>query len=230
MARLLTQLRVTEVSSCRKGAGDDCRVVIWKRADAAPGGPFAGINLKKFHRRDETTAPTAKVGKTPPIRQEIPKMHRAEELRSIAKDYGVAKVCKFIVDEGRSHGITESELCKLVDDEAQKYRKAGERPNTCFERFYNAPENLDLRKAIAVCKGTRLPLTIEPRMVGGEAIDVNDVEAALKQLRALAELQRARAPWQSEAQAFAAVFEARPDLAARAHRRPSPTTSYAFPR
>jgi len=44
--------------------------------------------------------------------------------------------------------------------------------------------------------------------------------------------QRRRWPELSDAQAFARVFKdpANASLAAKAHRRPSPTTSYAFPR
>jgi len=76
-------------------------------------------------------------------------------------------------------------------------------------------------------------LNIEPTMVGGsEAFDVNnDSSEAYQKLVDMAEEQRRRTPTLTAAQAFARVFED-PDnatLAAKAHRRPSPTTSYAFP-
>jgi hypothetical protein len=159
-----------------------------------------------------------------------PMKNRTEQLRSIAKDYGVAKLAKHLVDDNDAHGITEHELTALIDIEAQKTRKSGERPASCFARFYSAPENVELRKAIAVAKNAPL-MSIEPVQVGGkDATDVNtDQSKAMKQLQALAEEQRRRSPELSVHQAFARVFEANPEIAARAHRRPTPTTSYAFP-
>jgi hypothetical protein len=118
-------------------------------------------------------------------------------------------------DEGRSHGISEAELTKLIDDEAQKTRKAGQRPNAAFESFYNAPENIDLRKAIAITKGAR-PMDIQPVQVGGEDVSV-DSSKAYDQLVALAEEQRRRSPWLSAAQSFRRAWDANPELAAMAH-------------
>ena len=157
-------------------------------------------------------------------------MDRMEELKSIAKDYGVAKLAKFIIDEGRAHGISEHELTQLIDIEAQKTRKAGERPEQAFARFYDAPENIEMRKALQIAKGFPRLMEVEPRMVGGDAVDVNDVEEALRQLQGLAAEQRRRAPTLSDAQAFARAFDENPELAAKAHRRPTATTNYAFPR
>jgi hypothetical protein len=69
----------------------------------------------------------------------------------------------------------------------------------------------------------------EPTMVGGAAaLDVNnDANEAYQKLSEMAEEQRRRSPTLTVAQAFARVFE---KLAARAHKRPAATTSYAFPR
>jgi hypothetical protein len=35
-ARLLTRLRINEVSACDKGAGQDCKIILMKRADDEP--------------------------------------------------------------------------------------------------------------------------------------------------------------------------------------------------
>lgn len=55
MARVLTKLRVTEVSSVDKGAGDGVRVVLMKRHDDAPRGRyrkfFEGIDFTKLRTR-----------------------------------------------------------------------------------------------------------------------------------------------------------------------------------
>ena len=93
---------------------------------------------------------------------------------------------------------------------------------------------LRARKAIQIAKSTPAPLmSVEPVQVGGaDALDVNDASKAYKQLQKMAEEQRRRSPELSDAQAFARVFEdpANVELAAKAHRRPSATTSYEFPR
>jgi hypothetical protein len=153
--------------------------------------------------------------------KEAPPMNRTDELRSIAKDFGVAKLAKLIIDDGRSHGISESELTTLMMDEAKH-------KGLSFEKYFTAPENIDLRKALQVAKGARL-MDITPVQIGGADVSVDSAKA-YDQLVTLAEEQRRRSPWQSAAQAFAAVFDANPELAAMAAQRPAPTTAYPFPR
>jgi hypothetical protein len=159
-------------------------------------------------------------------------MSRTEVLRTVTKEAdGVAALCKTIAASGDSIGVTEAELTKLIDDEAQKTRKAGERPDSVFSRYLQAPDNVDLRKALQIAKA-RPPMETEPRVVGGTDIDVNDPAAALQQLEVLAEEAFRRGKWESKASALLAVFEAPENrwLAERAHVRPAPTTSYEFPR
>lgn len=163
-----------------------------------------------------------------------PPMDRATELRSIAKDFGVTKLAALIVTDGNAHSITEHELTKLIDDEAQKTRTAGERPETAFARFYSAPENVELRKAVQVAKSFPPLLDLQPTQVGGaDATDVNnDSSKAYEQLTTMADELRRRSPTLTAAKAFSLVFEdqANATLAAAAHKRPSATTSFAFPR
>ena len=161
-------------------------------------------------------------------------MDRTTELRKIAKQYGVHKLAGLLVTENKSHGITEAELTSLIFEEAKKHMQPGERPNSAFARYYSAPEKIELRKAIAVAKNTPAPLmSVEPVQVGGnDALDVNDASKAYQQLVDLAAEQVRRSPTLTDAQAFARVFEdpANATLANAAHRRPSATTSYEFPR
>jgi len=96
---------------------------------------------------------------------------------------------------------------------------------------FTAPENIELRKAHAIVKSYPNLLNIEPTQVGGsDALDVDNATEAYRKLMDMAAEQRQRAPWLSASQAFARVFEANAELAAKAHRRPSPATNYAFPR
>ena len=99
---------------------------------------------------------------------------------------------------------------------------------------FPAPENVELRKAHAIVKTYPNLLDVEPTQVGGsDALDINnDSSEAYQKLVDMAAEQRRRSPELSDAQAFSRVFEdpANATLAAKAHRRPSPTTNYPFPR
>ena len=69
------------------------------------------------------------------------------------------------------------------------------------------------------------------RRSSDDATDSDDPEAALAQLRRLADEQRRRAPVLSKDQAFAKVFSdpANAALAAKAHRRPVANAKNMFP-
>jgi len=139
------------------------------------------------------------------FKRKEPVMTRTEHLAAIAKDYGVVRFAKYIVDNGPS-GITEAEFTKLVTDYAP--RNAGERPDSAFARAFGAAteDGATLRKAHATIKNYPQMVTLEPTFVGGaEATDVNDGEKAYGKLMALAEEQRKRSPTLTIAQAFAAV-------------------------
>jgi hypothetical protein len=121
-----------------------------------------------------------------------------------------------------------------MHEEAQKTRRQGDSPDQAFARFYSAPDNLELRKAIQIVKSAPQQSLAPEQVSGNDAFDTSVADSsakAMKQLQDMAEAQRARAPTLTIAQAFARVFEdpANADLAAKAHRRPTPTTAYAFP-
>jgi hypothetical protein len=69
-------------------------------------------------------------------------MDRTEQLQEITKSAGgIRNVAKYIVEKGDTLGITEPELTELINAEAQKTIKSGERPAQAFSRFFQAPEN-----------------------------------------------------------------------------------------
>ena len=154
-----------------------------------------------------------------------PVMDRATELRKMAGEYGVARIAKMITMDNDAHGLTEHELIELAGEEFAKQALPGERPNTTFARLYNAPENLELRKAIQLTKSTLAQVVqkVEPTDTPVTAADSAD---AYQKLEKIAAELRTTSPQLSSHQAFAKAFEAHPDLAAKAHRRPQ-TGSYA---
>jgi hypothetical protein len=158
---------------------------------------------------------------------------RAEGLRDIAKQYGLERICKMITMEGTSHGISEQELFKMADAEAQKGRLPGERPASAFARFFSAENQLELRKAIQIARST--PVACYPTTpVDSTASPVSkaDQATAYTQLQQKAAAVRAEFPAMSQQQAFAKVFTdpSNADLAAKAHVRPSAASAIPFPR
>jgi hypothetical protein len=152
-------------------------------------------------------------------------MDRTAELRDIAKKYGAVALAKVLVDDGEAHGISEHELTDAITSHA-KAAYPDLSPEQAFSKVYTAstPDGLLLRKACAIAKAaswTNAAPVFDPQIqvVGGaDAQDVNDATAAME---ALHEIGRLRWPEASEAQQFTRAFESRPDLAAKAHVRPS---------
>jgi hypothetical protein len=86
-----------------------------------------------------------------------------------------------------------------------------------------------LRKAHAVAKNLPFVAEFTPVYVGGEdARDLSDESAAIAQLK---ELGRDKWPTASEAQQFERALTApeNRELAAKAHRRPTPPVGGAYP-
>ena len=144
------------------------------------------------------------------------------------KSLNPVAVCKVIVDDNSSHGISEAELVELISNHD---RQPGESAAKCFSRHYEAQDDagLALRKAVQIVKDMPFLADLTPLFVGGEDVNPNDPSKAIAQLQ---ELGRQKWPTATEAQQFANAFTdpANAALAAKAHQRPRPTTSYAFPK
>jgi hypothetical protein len=151
-------------------------------------------------------------------------MNRSEELRDIAKAAGgMEMICKNIIDRG-STTISEQEFSAALMEHAKGSRKADESVVKAFSRMIE--EDADIRRAYGICKGYPNMMSLEPTSVEvGSTVTADDSKAAYDKLMALAEKQRALAPWLSAAQAFARVFEQNPELAGRAHRRPTASST-----
>jgi hypothetical protein len=157
-------------------------------------------------------------------------MDRATQLQSIVKQHGgVQAMAKLFVADGKAHGVSEHELTGLAFEEAKKHALPGERHNTAFARWYSEPEQLELRKAIQIAKNTLMDMKPTVVEVGATNVE-SDASEAYGKLTEMANAMRAKSPTLTVAQCFARVFEdtANAELAAKAHRRPQATTSYAM--
>ena len=151
------------------------------------------------------------------------------ELASIIKTYGLHAFAKSVIEQGYAP-CDEAEFTAAVTDYAK-----GEHPelsaDAAFAKVFTdaGDQGAMLRKAHALAKEATW-LDLQPQVIsGGEWRDDADAEQARKQL---ADIGRRMAPTATPEKQFAVVFEhpANASLAQRAHKRPSPTTYFAFPR
>jgi hypothetical protein len=154
------------------------------------------------------------------------KMDRTTELRAIAKAGGIIAVAKAITDENRNYGISEHEFVALATEHAKAAHPELSEAQA-FAKLYQIPE---IWRACAVLKSMPFVADVTPVMVGGEDTrDLSDQSEAIAQLK---QLGARKWPSASEAQQFANAFTdpVNRELAQKAHRRPSATTNYEFPR
>jgi hypothetical protein len=137
---------------------------------------------------------------------------RNEQLASIAKDFGVVKLAKFICDQG-AYGISEKELSAMILDHAIKSKRAGESDHQAFARVYSAndDEGLLLRNAIAVTKATTRPAPAP-------------ANEAYQRLMKMAEQRRT--PGMTIEQAFAKVYQENAELAEQERSENRPRVRY----
>jgi hypothetical protein len=167
----------------------------------------------------------------------LARMHKAAEpakeqpmtLENILKDFGPIKICKHICDVGKT-GYSEFALVSALT----KYAAEQHPELTEAQAFAKLYENASVWQAIAVAKAMPVQVSLEPLVVGGvdathAAIDDTESSEAFAQLQALG--QQLYPHLRADA-AFEKVFTdpKHAALANRAHRRPAPTTSYAWPK
>jgi hypothetical protein len=130
------------------------------------------------------------------------------------RDGNMLAICKHVVDGGDVK-LTEAQFTKLATDAAQ-LAYPNDRPDKAFVKYFEAHQVV--REAHRVVKGLALIL---PLQIGGQAaVDAadSDPEDALGQIMQIVEAQRARDPEMaklSKEQAFAKIYAAHPELAAR---------------
>jgi hypothetical protein len=159
--------------------------------------------------------------------QPAAKESKMDTIYSIMKDGSIAGTCAAIVQKG-STTISEQEIVEAVTKiAAERWPALSEAQ--AFSKIYTdqGAEGRLLREAIAIAKAM-------PLQVGG--VDaVREANDATEQSKAFAQLQqigRDRWPTATEAVQFANAMTDQKNavLAQKAHRRPSATTSFQFPR
>jgi hypothetical protein len=142
-----------------------------------------------------------------------------DSILQIMKSGGIGPVCAAICAKG-STTISEHELVEAATKVAAE-RHPELSPSQAFSKVYSAStdEARVLRDAIKVA--------MQPTVTGTDLRDAADADEAMDQLRTIGQRM---APSASPSKQFALAFSANPLLAARAHRRPSPTTFFPMPR
>ena len=148
--------------------------------------------------------------------EDTPNMATPEQkLSDLVKRAGITAVAAQIVKADSAFSIDEHELTKLTIEHAKR-----EHPQLtdaqAFAKVYSAQDEggIILRKAFSVVRSAT------------PAADVHS-EAAYRELQAIGKRD---SPELSSHQQFAKAFEAHPELATRAHRRPSAGSTFPFPK
>jgi len=149
--------------------------------------------------------------------QDTSTMDLTDKLRDLAKRAGPIAIAKVIVEDDNAYGISEHELTTLVVECAKRDNPDLSEAQAFARVFTDQSEaGVVLRKAFQVVKASAC------------AADTADADAAMRELVAIG---KSRWPSLTTAQQFARAFETNPDLAKRAHRRPSVlSTSFPFPK
>src|SRR5262249_21158073 len=151
MPRILRNLKITEISSVDKGAGDGVRIVLMKRHDERSDRWRRMFTkaLREGGRRPITPDYDAGADHLSNIiksRKEEPPMSRIEKLKAIAKQYGgVATIAKGMLTDNDAYGVSEFEFTEMMKAEAM-------RKGVTFERFFCDPANIDIRRAHQLTK------------------------------------------------------------------------------
>jgi hypothetical protein len=151
------------------------------------------------------------------------------DVNKLSNIESVNVIAKYIITKG-ADGISEFEFTKMLTGHAELNRRTGESIPAAFSRIFTDPENVELRKAYQITKGFNTMETTPTSVEVGSIAVADDSKAAYDALMKMAEAQHRLAPTLTIQQLFSRAFEANPELAAKAHQRPTPTTSYAFPR
>jgi hypothetical protein len=145
------------------------------------------------------------------------------------KDGGIAGVCAAIVAKG-STTITEHELVEAASKvAAERYPKLTEAQ--AFDKVYSdrGEEGSALRSAVAIAKAMPFVADLTPMVVTGSDVhDLSDESEAIAQLK---ELGARKWPSASALEQFERALTApeNRELAAKAHRRPTPPVGGAYP-
>jgi hypothetical protein len=153
-----------------------------------------------------------------------PSMSRTEEMVEMKKFVSstpgaMNSIAKRVISEG-STSLTEIEYTDLWKAEAGSnaaFAKEFSGPRTIKHEAYDAVYNLTFAKA-----GYPNLMSVEPVSVEvGSTVTADDSKKAYDQMMAMARRQQETSPELSVQQLFARVMEQNPDLAAKAHRRPT---------
>jgi hypothetical protein len=161
----------------------------------------------------------------------LQRMHKTEKetsmdnLENILKDYGPIKLCKSIVDRGRSPCGEHELVAALTKAASEQHPQLS--PAQAFAELYKTEA---VWRAIGIAKAMPFQVSLEPLQVGGESAQaVNDPSDAIAQLK---QLGARKWPTASESDQFerALTDPVNHKLARLAVPIPAASTSYPFPR
>jgi hypothetical protein len=218
----LTKLVVTEVSSVDRAANPGARIVLMKRDDrdeaAAELERLIAEELRanpSFNRLQAATNVRDRLSaKEKPTRKEQPVETVAD---IIQKHGGIVAISKRMAEANDSFNLfTEQSFTDEIVSQAK-------RDNVSFERLFTTPEISKAYRLVTEAKHVAMVtknmpgdyrtnaeavMSLEPIVVSGDDV-TDETDKAHQKLMAMAEKQRANAPWLSIEQAYERVFTAK---------------------
>jgi hypothetical protein len=141
--------------------------------------------------------------------------------KKIVKQHGVVAIAKLIAADGKSYGLDEHAFTALITSEAQK-RYSDMRPDAAFAKLYTGPDGIELRKAMPIIVAS----PFDVRTFSQDETENHPGTETNEAIESLKRIGQQRWPDESEAKQFANAFAANPELAAKAHRRPTGHPSF----
>jgi hypothetical protein len=236
MPKVLTKLRIDEISAVDRGAGEGVKILLMKRDDDFEawrleqeqiaeeqneehlkhhGLATTGKYLKYFERHDDdadesvaaTTPDTAiHLNKETPMTKTEIETKLAENLRKMGD--GAIEIAKAIVaKEANVVNLSEEEFTAVITAHARKMYP-GDRADAAFAKVFSSDETI--RRAHAIVKALPPVLDFQPMVVSGATTfedALADRSEAYDAIVALAAKMRQRLPEMTEAAAFAATIQ-----------------------
>jgi hypothetical protein len=252
MPKILTRLKITEVSAVDRGAGENVKIVLMKRDDSGPTDDWIREQREISERMNREHVAKADRSFYGILAKERARPHThkkdnntmtspGEYAASVAKEYGVTPLCKHMAESGKSFGLSEAEITRLITEEAQAVFPQLSAA-AAFAQYTEGDRGRLIWKAIDVAKSAPfagMVLDYMPHAVSPAAWQpqvVADGHDPADEAEALAELTRlGREKWPSatalEQFERALTDPANRELTARAYSRPTAPAGgvYAYP-
>jgi hypothetical protein len=198
MPKVLSKLRIDEISAVSRGAGENVRIVLMKRDDSD--------GRRGFYHKLFAAAP---------VRKAMIRGYQGHWVRNI---HGLTReeATAYLLHDAHGRELLRDTGGNIDTAIIQKFASNNRLPNEsaaqAFVRIFSedSPQGLAIRKCWLLSKGQSIITDDDD-----DARNNNDDDDAMEELEALAAAERERKPSLTKAAAFSKVYAENPELAAK---------------